>query len=264
VNITPRAAATVMVLRDGARGVEVVLQRRNPDMVFAPGASVFPGGAVDPADASPAVAARCHGLDDRTASAMLGLEAGGLAYWIAALRECFEEAGVLVACRREGDHPVPADLGHERLRVADGRVDFAALLEAHDLMLAAADVRYFGHWITPPGPPRRFSTRFFCVAAPVGQEPSHDDREALTTDWVRPHDALASFESGDIDLIEPTVGSLSALARFDTVGSVLAALDAANDRHPIRTVDDRHGRRVVLPHDEINTPTAVPAGEWNS
>lgn len=245
--LTPRPAATVMVLRDGDLGLEVLLLLRSDRSVFVPGAHVFPGGAIEAADHEPHPTAP-GAPDPEEASGRLGLVAGGLAYWVGAVREAFEESGLLFA-----DGPTAAAERH-RAAVDCGERSFASVCADHGLALRLGDLRYFGHWITPPGAPRRYTTRFFVAPAPVGQMPVHDDGEAVACEWVRPRVALDRFAQGDWDLILPTERSLLALDRFPDVASVLAHLD---DRPPL--TDDHGGRRVALP-EELATvaPQEIP------
>jgi 8-oxo-dGTP pyrophosphatase MutT (NUDIX family) len=237
--LTPRPAATTMVLRDGAAGLEVLLLRRSPHSVFVPGAHVFPGGAVDPIDHAPHPTS-AGALTDDEASARLGLDTGGLAFWVAAVRETFEEAGLLIA-----DGPVDRATP-DREAVDRGERALADVCADHGLTLRLGDLRYFGHWVTPPGAPRRYTTRFFVAPAPPGQEPAPDDGEAVASEWVRPQVALDRFAAGDWDLIQPTESSLRALDRFADVTAVLAHLD---DRPPL--TDDHGGRRVALPPEPV-------------
>jgi 8-oxo-dGTP pyrophosphatase MutT (NUDIX family) len=196
---TPRAAnirdaASVLVLRDGARGVEVLLMRRpeRGDNDFRSGACVFPGGVLDAADRQ---AWRwCLGQDDAQASSRLGLAAGGLDYFVAALRECFEEVGLLFVCRPDGS---PADLVPHaealrdwRHRLHQGQTTMAALCEAFDWRLDLREMAYFSHWLTPVVRPKRFDTRFFVRLAPPGQQALPDFGEALELMWLTPDEAL--------------------------------------------------------------------------
>src|SRR4051794_36778901 len=135
--------------------------RRTVDAVFSPGAHVFPGGALDPEDRTVEIEFRCDGLDDATASAMLGVPAGGLGYFVAAARECFEEAGMLLA-RRDGDLLTDADVYRvHRDALNAGERSLLEICVGESLTLAVDLLLPFGHWITPIGPPRRFDTRFF-------------------------------------------------------------------------------------------------------
>jgi 8-oxo-dGTP pyrophosphatase MutT (NUDIX family) len=220
-----RPAATVMLLRDGeVGGVEVLMVRRTISAAFAAGRYVFPGGALDDADRAPEIVPAVTGLDDRTASARLDIEAGGLAYWVAAIRECFEEAGVLLARTVSGD-TVALD-GDERRAVHRGELSMLELCRRHAIVLDAAALRYVSHWVTPAGyTPRRFDTRFFLAAIPPGQDGRHDDVELVDSRWVRPGDALAAAVRGDLVLMEPTVANLRLIAGCDSVASALAWAD---------------------------------------
>ena len=204
MSVTLRDAATVMLVRDaddgrGGPAVEVCMLRRNLASEFVAGVYVFPGGSVDPEDRGPRAAALCQGRTDAEASAILGIESGGLAFWVAALRECFEEAGVLVA--RPADHGAAGrgplldtsdpDVS-EALRRPPGcgqrgsAPGCSTSADEEGLVLAADTVHYVSHWITPELAPRRYDTRFFITAAPPGQVASHDDGETIATIWVRP------------------------------------------------------------------------------
>jgi len=227
-----RDAATLVLLRDGAAGLETFMLKRGAGTAFVPGAHVFPGGAVDPADADPAVYARCDGLDDAAASARLGLPRDGLAFWVAALRESFEEAGLMIATDAAGEEPDWDEPGLQRRLAAArsalhaGETTLAAILEAEDLRLPVIRLRYYGHWITPKGPPRRYSTRFFAALAPSRQNPAHDGVEAVAGDWVTPGHALRCYRRGELRMILPTEMQLQLLRRFPDSDSLLAELDA--------------------------------------
>jgi len=238
-----RPAATVMLVRDAAVGdVEVFVLRRTARAVFAAGVYVFPGGRVDAADGGDDGV--CAGLDDAAASAALGLERGGLAYWVAAIRECFEESGILLAGRRRGSGAAPLGDDDRRL-VHDGTVTMSELCRRHDLVLDAGSLRYVAHWVTPLGEPRRFDTRFFVAAAPEGQEGRHDDTETVASRWVRPADALAEFAAGDLVLLPPTVTTLRWLAEASSVADVLERADAIGRPPRIEPRPTFDGGRLV-------------------
>ncbi len=182
------------MLRDGPRGTEVLLMRRpeRGDNDFRSGMCVFPGGVLDRADAQ--AHALCFGLDDATASARLGLPHGGLDYFIAALRESFEEVGLLFVCGPDGapiDMAAHADtLRDWRSRLHRGDATIAALCLAMGWRLDLRDMAYFAHWLTPVVRPKRFDTRFFVRVAPAGQEAMPDMGEALELLWLTPDEAL--------------------------------------------------------------------------
>ncbi len=203
--------------------------RRTANAVFGGGMYVFPGGRVDGVDGADEIAPLCHGLDDVTASAKLGLGHGGLAYWVAAVRECFEEAGVLLAEPRAGGG---LQLRNEdRHEVHDGVLSLVDLCRRDDLVLDLSTTHYVDHWVTPVGEQRRFDTRFFLTEMPRDQEPLHDDNETVDSLWVRPSDALARQQAGDLMMMPPTIVNLRFLEPF---GSAAAALNAgaAIDKPP--------------------------------
>jgi 8-oxo-dGTP pyrophosphatase MutT (NUDIX family) len=251
--------------------LQVLMLRRNPRSTFAGGAYVFPGGAVDPEDGS-LVADAIAGRTDVEASAILGVDAGGLAYWAAAIRECFEEAGVLVAEREDGSVPdfgdgrVAERFAAYRADVVAGRLSFADLCRREGLRLPAGQVHYFAHWITPDGAPRRYDTRFFVAAAPPDQTPAHDAGETIADRWVRPADALALHREGRIDLIFPTIRTLQAIGRCATAGELLATAAAAAPElagaPPLlpRLVADGRGVRILLPGDDGYEAAGAGAG----
>lgn len=253
-----RDAATVMLVRDGDDGrVQVFMLRRNLDSDFVGGAYVFPGGAVDEADRHADLEAVCAGRSDDQASALLGVDRGGLAYWVAAIRECFEEAGVLLAYGPDGEVMSFADdetarrFHAHRQAVDTGGTRLLEVCDVEGLRLAVDRIHYFSHWITPVGPPRRYDTRFFVAAAPPEQVPLHDDRETIANLWVNPADALARHEAGELDLIFPTIKNLEAIARFDKSVELLDAAAAVEHVPTIlpRITADAHGVRILLPGD---------------
>src|SRR5579862_1206716 len=249
--VTVRDAATVMLVSDRP-DLHVLMLERTSRAVFGPGATVFPGGAVDAADREARATERVVDLDDAAASREHGLAAGGLGFRVAAVRECFEEAGILLARDRHGrlvEHDVGLAAARDQLNA--GTAAFVDLMEARALVIAASDLRLFSHWQTPMGGPRRYNTWFFVTPAPEGEDGAHDDRELVASSWVRPCDALEHHTASRIDLIFPTEMSLRALARYERAADLLADLDAT-PREPDgapRVVAEGNGERVVLPSD---------------
>ncbi len=224
-----RPAATVMLVRDTDLGPEVFMLRRNPASDFVAGAMVFPGGAVDPGDSDESLVPFCAGLTDPDASEVLDLPAGGLAFWVAAIRETFEEAGVLLAYDQHGDVVRFDDPGiggrfseHRRL-VDSGLLPIGGLCADEQLTLACDTIHYVSHWVTPVGPSRRYDTRFFIARAPEAQVGAHDNRETVASLWVRPQDALSRAKAGDLDIIMPTASNLEWVEAFDSVDDLMAA-----------------------------------------
>jgi glyoxylase-like metal-dependent hydrolase (beta-lactamase superfamily II)/8-oxo-dGTP pyrophosphatase MutT (NUDIX family) len=246
-----------MVVRDGdhpTAPLEVLMLRRNVRSDFVGGAYVFPGGALDAADGGPAAVAVCAGRDDASASRVLGLRSGGLAYWVAAARECFEEAGLLLASRDTLSFAEPQTeerFARHRGDLNAGRRTFPEMCREEGLVVPADRMHYFAHWVTPEGSPRRYDTRFFVAAAPVGQTPTHDAAETVADVWIRPADALALHREGRMELILPTIRTLQAIARFDTVAQLLEAAEGAGDVPTMapRMVMDDEGVRLLLPGD---------------
>jgi 8-oxo-dGTP pyrophosphatase MutT (NUDIX family) len=207
-----------MLVRDAAPGIEVFMLRRNLESNQWGGLYLFPGGAVDEEDRHADLEAVCRGRSDDQASVILDVLSGGLAFWVAAVRECFEEAGVLLV---EGD--LPPHIDEYRQQVETGEVRLLDLCRRYHLTIPADDIKYVSRWITPSGAPRRYDTRFFVAAAPPEQVPLHDDREAIAHLWTTPAGALERCHNGELDMLPPTVSNLEALARFDRVADVLAA-----------------------------------------
>jgi 8-oxo-dGTP pyrophosphatase MutT (NUDIX family) len=228
VDVPVRDAATIMIVRERDDGPEVVLLRRHLSASFLAGAWVFPGGVVDPLDRTETTASVVHGLNDIDASRRLGLESGGLGFWVAAVRESFEESGVLLAVRQETHEWLPAaDLASNELRdarvaVHDSTLGFADFLQQRGLVIDASRVKPWSRWVTPIGSHRRFDTRFFMAQAPPWAEPAHDERETIDSQWARPSEALHRFRQGEIELIFPTVKSLEVLARASTLNEIIA------------------------------------------
>lgn len=228
-----RPAATVMLVRDGHDGLEVFMLQRTLSAAFARGQFVFPGGAVDDADHGPAFEPICDGLDDAEASERMGLTSGGLAWLVAAIRECFEEAGVLLARRRDEHQvvrfadPVVADrFNLARHAIHDGARSLVDLCAEENLLLLTDRIHLVDHWVTPVGERRRFDTRFFVAAAPEEQEPLHDDKETIASLWVRPADALDMWRAGELQMFPPTVAALEFLLPHVDVGAAMAAAAA--------------------------------------
>jgi 8-oxo-dGTP pyrophosphatase MutT (NUDIX family) len=226
-----KPAATVLLVRDAdAGGVEVFMLRRTFNAAFASGMFVFPGGKVDDVDGVDEIAELCDGLTDAHASALLGIANGGLAYWVACIRECFEEAGVLLARHettgdvvRFDDDETAQRFEVERENIHDGSVALLDLCKREGLRLTTDDIHYVSHWITPMGEKRRFDTRFFIARAPQAQEPLHDDGETIESFWISPQEAIERAHEKDLMLMPPTKANIEFLLPFKTADEVLEA-----------------------------------------
>jgi 8-oxo-dGTP pyrophosphatase MutT (NUDIX family) len=225
MSVTPVPAATLILVRDTPEGPQVLLQQRSATSRFVAGAWVFPGGRLDADDHAPAW--ESHGLCPLSARRQLSLREGsGLAYWVAAVRESFEEAGVLLARRADRPDAPPADadtLDAWRQSMMRGDMHFAALCQRERLILDLGKVAYVNHWITPANLPIRYDTRFFIARLPDGQQADHRHFEAVDTRWVSPDEALCRCEAGEFKLILPTLVSLQAMrGQIDCAGIIRA------------------------------------------
>ncbi|NNN15819.1 MAG: NUDIX hydrolase [Acidimicrobiaceae bacterium] len=261
-----RNAATVMLLRQDGAVMKVLMLKRNLNLEFVGGAYVFPGGKVDSGDYLPAILERCDGLDDQAASVNLGVDSGGLAYYVAAIREAFEEAGVLVGSKPDGSMPSKADLDSARERLLAGEADFQSILESLDIRLSVSELNYFAHWITPEGPPRRFDTRFFVARAPEGQVGQHDMSETVSSVWISPLDAIKAAHEHTLEIILPTMRNLMAIGRFSHVEEVIDAARSAQSVDLVvpKLIRDSDGLRILLPGDpgyDDGQPAHMAPGE---
>jgi 8-oxo-dGTP pyrophosphatase MutT (NUDIX family) len=247
-----------MVVRDAVGGFEVLMLRRNLNSDFVGGAYVFPGGGVDAEDATSTAEHRVEGLTDAAASARLGLATGGLAYYVACLRELFEEAGLLVArddtgalVRLEGEETTRRFAVHRRA-VNAGTARFLDVVSDENLRLDLSALEYVAHWVTPTGQTRRYDTRFFVAVAPDAQLAAHDDSETVADEWIRPLDALARGRDGEFQLLPPTIRNLEAIAELSDTTAVLDFARRLTDIPRIEPqIVERDGRMAILfPGDE--------------
>jgi 8-oxo-dGTP pyrophosphatase MutT (NUDIX family) len=217
-----RFASTVMLVRDADGGFEVLLLRRNKDLAFAGGAHVFPGGSVDKSDGQLALMERCSGLTVADAEARLGTT-GALSFYVAALREAFEEAGILLTTEPPGRSldDLDDELRSYRQSLVMGQCSFTEIVETLDLHLDVGALVYVAHWVTPEGAPRRFDTRFFLASVPSHQRATPDRSEIVGQVWATPSHALDQYHRGHFELVLPTVKNLEFLASFGSVDSLM-------------------------------------------
>ncbi len=239
----------MLLLRDGTSGLEVYLLRRTRGMPFAGGMTAYPGGGVDPRDGdtdigwvgpSPADWAGAFGCDERMARELV----------CAAVRETFEEAGVLLAGSPDAVVPDVSgdDWERQRLALLTRDLSLSELLADRGLAVRSDLLRPFAHWITPPVEPRRYDTKFFAAALPVGQEARHVSGEADEASWLRPAAALAELSAGIRPMLPPTIHTLGQLEPF---GDVAAAL-AGSPPEPLEPIspafaEEPDGHWAVLP-----------------
>lgn len=268
-DIVPLPAATIALVREASRGYEILLLQRNHQSGFMPGMFLFPGGALDPEDGAASLYALCDGLDCAAADARLGATAGALAYWTAAVRECFEEAGVLFAYDARGEIVRLSDaatrerFGRYRAALNAGTTGLLDVLNAEGLRVAADRLTYFSNWITPVGAPRRYDTRFFVAEAPAGQDALHDNRETIHHLWIAPGAALDRHASGEFKMRTPTVTTLKDFAQYDSIASLIAAMSARSDIPAILPRIHASGQRL-FPGDAGYEAAGQPGvgGAW--
>ncbi|MFW2380486.1 MAG: NUDIX hydrolase [Acidimicrobiales bacterium] len=244
VHSVPISPASTVLLLDDRPDLQVLMVRRTTRVAFAPDAWVFPGGRVDPDDHEHRLWSACDHLDDVAASDRLEIPRGGLAWWVAVVRETLEEAGVLLGSSGGGDVAQLAD------RIRQDAHCFADLVDNHSLRFDCSLIQEVAQFVTPLGPPRRFDARFFVARMPEGQEATHDDGEVVDTQWVRAGEALERFERGEFNMISPTVRMLDSLVAFESVEQVMAVAAQRRDYLPIRIRDPEGEYRAVVPGDE--------------
>lgn len=268
--VTPRRAATVMLLRDDTRGQGgpwVHMVRRRTSMAFAGGAYAYPGGGVDPRDDDHLVG--WAGPSQDTWAGRLGLDTAAEAQAVvcAAVRETYEEAGVLLAGPTADtvvSDTTGADWEADREALVARELSFAAFLDGRGLVLRSDLLAAWARWITPAFEPRRYDTWFFVAALPAGQRTRNASTEADRTVWIRPGDATDGYDRGELLMMPPTVATLRALRPY---GTAAEALEAANsqDLAPVLAEARMKGDELVLSwpgHDEFTR--LVPAAGGTS
>ena len=223
----PKQAATVILLRPAEdRGFEVFLTRRPDGMPFLGGMYCYPGGTVTKDDFTPRMIERSTGLTAKQARKILGaryspVEAMG--FWIAGVREVFEEVGVLLAVKRSGAPLLSAVwLAEKHAALSNKSINFVELLRSENLVCDLAALAHFSYWQTPSQVAMRFETRFFIAALPQGQIPLPTSYEVAHSLWLTPDRAMQLFSRGELPMIFPTFAALRTLADFDTFESVLS------------------------------------------
>lgn len=248
--VVPRRAATVLILQDAEHGPEVLMVRRSESAKFMPGAYVFPGGGVDALDAQTQSDESLQELAPRV-GVKLGISAEeARAFAAAASRECFEECGLWLGA----GEIAPATLASLRNQLHGG-ASIQTVAEAGGLRVATSALIPWSRWLTPFGRTRRFDTAFFLCRAPQGQEPTADEKETTTLQWVRPQQALDTYSRGEFQMEFATLNTVRSLVATST-GTVASLLDAAGaistiPRTEPRLILGRQGEvvRVALPSD---------------
>lgn len=249
---TPRDSATVILVRDGAAGIEVFMLERHLRSDFAGGAYVFPGGTIDDRDLDPAIAALTDGPPPGEAAALIDAPPErALAFYACAIRETFEEAGALLARRDSKLVPPDGRLEEARRALAAGDLSLVDLARAENLRLAADLLHYFSRWITPELSPRRYDARFFVAAVPGDADALvHDEVETTASLWIRPADAIARWRRSAFSIIFPTRTTLEAVSKFDTVEALIGSTRGKRVEAILPKVVLADGEpRIILPND---------------
>jgi len=263
----PVDSATLILLREDAPGgMEVLLVERHAESRAFAGAHVFPGGCIDPGDCDPLSLQAYTRLIPQAAAARLGGDLpppAALAFWIAAIRELFEETGILLAS--QGGRPLDLADPARRTRFQEHRaallgahLTFADLVSSERLRLATDEIEYFGRLITPVHAPRRYDTRFFVGRLPLGQEPVHDRRETIAALWSRPAEALEKARSGAILLAPPTLRMLEELRDLGSTANVLREARNRCAAPILPKLVEVAGRPVILYPGDADYARAVP------
>ena len=214
-----KPAATVVMMRDQGGAMEVLLLKRHRSSGFVPGAYVFPGGRTDPADADPRLSAYATELP------AVKLEPH---FWFAAVREVFEESGVLLARDAAGewaaDSSADAALDAWRIKLMDGQATLLDVVRDNNYRIDFTGLVYFAHWITPIAEPRRYDTRFFAAVVPKDRSARPDPREMTDAQWLTPRAALERFEAGKLPMVFPTVRTLQQLRDYSSTTQALTTL----------------------------------------
>lgn len=252
----PRPAATVVLLRSGTAGVEVLLMRRHSRSRFVPGAWVFPGGKVDAADSAPPLYQRIRGLPSQPVPES--------AFWTAALRELFEETGVLMARGASDEWARDATsqraVEAQRRALMEDQVTLMDVLDELDLTLDARGMVHIAHWVTPVVERRRYDTHFFATALPHDRTAAPDPREMSEAAWIAPRAALERFERGELPMVFPTVRTLETLREFRTAEDVLASFRGRTVTRILpRLIRTDTGVAIVTDNDGTTTPGDDPA-----
>ncbi len=239
----PVPAATIMLLRDGPQGMEVFMVVRHHQIDFASGALVFPGGKIDPQDEDVRVQSR--------AQCAAGLSAEQQTLRIGAIREVFEESGILLARDAQGAWVAPGATSEAwRKQLNAQQLTMGDILTQGDLRLACDDLVHYSHWITPPMMPKRFDTHFYLARVPGGQVADHDGHENVDSVWIRPSQVVADAASGARTVIFPTLSNIVRLAQYQSVAEAFEGVR----RTPVVSVTPwsekrADGRYVCIPRD---------------
>jgi 8-oxo-dGTP pyrophosphatase MutT (NUDIX family) len=242
----PTPASTVIIGRDGPMGIEMFMVLRHEKSNFASGALVFPGGKIDENDKLPALRSFCTGAE--------GVEDSMLCIMVAAIRETFEESGILLARHGDDDNILSggrlASLDGYRQPLNSGELTLVEFLKKEDIKLACDQLTFFAHWITPEMVPRRFDTRFFLANAPEGHDGAHDGTESVDSIWISTQDAISEYKDGKYFIMFPTRMNIQKLGRNRTMDDALAAARSTRVTTVSPWVEEREsGAALCIPEE---------------
>jgi 8-oxo-dGTP pyrophosphatase MutT (NUDIX family) len=271
----PTDAATVMVIREERTGrekdIEVLMVLRNRSSRFVPGYHVYPGGILDPEDYAPGVERFCTGMDRKKALEILpnmSKPEKAIGAWVAGIRETFEEAGILIASRRDGTRvSIRTDEDKKRLcgyrrALNGGEMKFPEILEKEDLVLPLDRLHYFSHWITPEPLPLRYDVRFFLAETPERQEVMHDGLELTEHLWVSPGKALELYEKGEFGMVLPQIMTLVELSQFRTVEDAIRSTKGKKVPANLTKIKKIEGHDVEVMPDGSAFKGRLPVYKW--
>ena len=255
-NLTP--AASVLVLRDSIDGMEVLMVKRSKKPPFG-NLYVFPGGKIDEGDCLGELESFCDEYDDIKASQILGINSGGLSYWAACIRECFEEVGILLATKKSGEklnlkEKDKSKFDTYRQQLIDNEINLLDICKKENLMLSTPNIAPLSHWITPEFETRRFDTRFFIAYLPDNQIVQHDGLELTHSLWINPNLALKKALDGEMQMILPTTENLKSCMNYKSATIMLENQKklTKNDIKPIlpKFLKEDGNWKVLFPGDD--------------
>ena len=227
-NLTP--SSSLMIVRDSDIGVQVFMMKRSLRSNFG-GIWVFPGGILEDQDQDIAKKNYFNGIDEKKAKAILNYDQESLTYWIASLRETFEETGALIANRENNSFFTPTEdeaINLERLRsdLNNGKISFISILKQLKLKIALERLIYISHWITPDVETKRYTTRFFLTSLNEKVTMTHDELEGTDSKWIGINEALEAHKAGRISLIMPTIKNLESISSYKNTQEMISAKNA--------------------------------------
>ena len=216
MTIPIKPAATVILMREEIKGdFEIFMVKRSSRSTFG-SLYVFPGGKLDPEDSENDLYPYCEGMNNEEASKQLGIKDNGLSFWIACIRECFEEVGVLLTNPDDSILQDTYKLTKLRKELNNKEITFKEICVSESLRLRTKNIVPCAHWITPDIETKRFDTRFFLAKVNAKQLASHDGFELTESFWIKPADALAKLKNGEMNMILPTIKNIEKLAEFSS------------------------------------------------